>query len=369
MTPVGFRKGVAVRAGVPGWATLQQASAKARRTGAFGPAMQRYNRRVSADAPSMSLRVFIDGQAGTTGLELASRLESHARIDLLAIEENLRKDASRRRELFAEADVVVLCLPDEAAREAVELAPDARFLDASTAHRTSAGWVYGLPELEAGQRQAIRSADRVANPGCYPTGFVLSVRPLIDDGLLSPDVPLRVNAVSGFSGGGKSMIAKYAQSDSAAWRHRAYGLDLNHKHVPEMRRYANISHAPLFTPAVGHYRSGMLVQVGLFATELERGAAPVDVHRTFAERYAGEPFVHVHPYNPDDFSDDVFLSPTARNGTNHLDLLVFGNDDHVLIATRYDNLGKGAAAAAVQNLNLMLGLPETAGLCPGGANA
>ncbi|MDE0658344.1 MAG: N-acetyl-gamma-glutamyl-phosphate reductase [Gammaproteobacteria bacterium] len=316
----------------------------------------------------MSLRVFIDGQAGTTGLELVSRLRSHARIDLLAIEENLRKDASRRQELFAEADVVVLCLPDEAAREAVELAPDARFLDASTAHRTSAGWVYGLPELEAGQRQAIRSADRVANPGCYPTGFVLSVRPLIDGGLLSPDVPLRVNAVSGFSGGGKSMIAKYAQSDSAAWRHRAYGLDLNHKHVPEMRRYANISHAPLFTPAVGHYRSGMLVQVGLFATELERGAAPVDVHRTLAERYAGEPFVHVHPYNPDDFSDDVFLSPTARNGTNHLDLMVFGNDDHVLIATRYDNLGKGAAAAAVQNLNLMLGLPETAGLC-GGANA
>ena len=165
------------------------------------------------------------------------------------------------------------------------------------------------------------------------------------------------------------MIAKYQDCDSAAWRHRAYGLDLNHKHVPEMRRYANISHAPLFTPAVGHYRSGMLVQVGLFATELERGGAPVDVHRTLAERYAGEPFVHVHPYNPDDCSDDGFLSPTARNGTNHLDLLVFGNDDHVLIATRYDNLGKGAAAAAVQNLNLMLGLPETAGLCPGGANA
>ena len=318
--------------------------------------------------PSMSLRVFIDGQAGTTGLELASRLESHAQIELLAIEGDLRKDASRRRQLFAEADVVVLCLPDEAARETVELAPEARFLDASTAHRTSAGWAYGLPELEAGQRQAIRSADRVANPGCYPTGFVLSARPLIDDGLLSPEVPLRVNAVSGYSGGGKSMIAKYGRRDSAAWRHRAYGLDLNHKHVPEMRCYANTNQAPLFTPAVGHYRSGMLVQLGLFTTELQHGAAPVDVHRTLAERYAGEPFVHVHPYNPDDCSDDGFLSPTARNGTNHLDLMVFGNDDHVLIASRYDNLGKGAAGAAVQNLNLMLGLPETAGLC-GGANA
>lgn len=319
--------------------------------------------------PSMSLRVFIDGQAGTTGLELASRLECHVHIELLVIEEHLRKDAARRRELFAEADAVVLCLPDEAAREAIDLAPQARFLDASTAHRTNAGWVYGLPELDPGQRQAIRAADQVANPGCYPTGFILSVRPLIDDGLLSPDLPLRVNAVSGFSGGGKSMIARYQDCDSAAWRHRAYGLDLNHKHVPEMRRYASTNQAPLFTPAVGHYRSGMLVQVGLFARELQGNTTPVDVHRTLADRYAGEPFVHVHPYNPDDFSDDGFLSPTARNGTNHLDVLVFGNDDHVLIASRYDNLGKGAAGAAVQNLNLMLGLPETAGLCPGGANA
>ena len=319
--------------------------------------------------PSMSLRVFIDGQAGTTGLELASWLERHAEIELLAIEDHLRKDAARRRELFAQADAVVLCLPDEAAREAVELAQQARFLDASTAHRTSAGWVYGLPELEPEQRRAIRSADRVANPGCYPTGFVLSVRPLIDDGLVSADLPLRVNAVSGFSGGGKSMIARYRKSDSAAWRHRAYALGLNHKHVPEMRRYAHTNPAPLFTPAVGHYRSGMLVQVGLFAIELQRGAAPVDVHRALAERYAGEPFVHVHPYNPDDCSDDGFLSPTARNGTNHLDMMVFGNDEQVVIASRYDNLGKGAAGAAVQNLNLMLGLPETAGLCAGGANA
>ena len=319
--------------------------------------------------PTMSLRVFIDGQAGTTGLELASRLERHGRIELIAIEEGRRKDSSRRRELQSEADVVVLCLPDDAAREAVELAPEARFLDASTAHRTSSGWVYGLPELEPGTRRAIRSADRVANPGCYPTGFVLSVRPLIDDGLLSPDLPLRVNAVSGYSGGGKSMIAKYGKSDSAAWRHRAYALDLNHKHVPEMRRYANTRQAPLFTPAVGHYRNGMLVQVGLFATELQGNAAPVDVHRTLAERYAGEPFVHVHPYNPDNVSDAGFLSPTARNGSNHLDLMVFGNDEQVLIASRYDNLGKGAAGAAVQNLNLMLGLPETTGLCRTGANA
>jgi len=317
----------------------------------------------------MSHHVFIDGQAGTTGLELASRLERHAEIELLAIEDHLRKDASRRCELHTQADVVVLCLPDEAAQEAVDISPEARFLDASTAHRTSAGWVYGLPELEPGQRDAIRAADRVANPGCYPTGFVLSLRPLIDDGLVSPDLPLRVNAVSGYSGGGRSMIAKYRDRDCAAWRHRAYALDLNHKHVPEMRCYAKTNPAPLFAPAVGHYRSGMLVQVGLFATELQRNATPVDVHRTLAERYVDEPFVHVDPYNPDDFSDDGFLSPTARNGTNHLDLMVFGNDEQVLIVSRYDNLGKGAATAAIQNLNLMLGLPETVGLCPGGANA
>ena len=317
----------------------------------------------------MSHRVFIDGQAGTTGLELASRLDCHAQIELLAIEDHLRKDAARRREMLTEADIVVLCLPDDAAREAVDLAPDARFLDASTAHRTSGGWVYGLPEMAPGQRQAIRLADRVANPGCYPTGFVLSVRPLIDDGLVDPDLPLRVNAVSGYTGGGKSMIASYRACDRPAWRHRAYALDLNHKHVPEMRRFSGTAPAPLFTPAVGHFRNGMLVQVGLFATELRGGASPADVHRSLAERYAGEPFVHVHPYGPDGSSDDGFLSPTARNGTNHLDVMVFGNAERLLIASRYDNLGKGASGAAVQNLNLMLGLPETAGLCTGEARA
>lgn len=311
----------------------------------------------------MSLRVFIDGQAGTTGLELAARLQDHPQIELLAIEDGLRKDPARRRELYEQADAVVLCLPDDAAREAVDQAPAARFLDASTAHRTSAGWVYGLPELAPEQRPAIRTAGRVANPGCYPTGFVLSVRPLIDDGIVDADLPLRVTAVSGYSGGGKSMIAKYRDCDTAAWRHRSYGLDLNHKHVPEMRVYAKTQHAPLFTPAVGHYHSGMLVQVGLFRSELERNATPVEVHSALAERFVREPFVHVFPFGCADALDDGFLSPTARNGTNHLDLMVFANDEQVLIATRYDNLGKGAAGAAVQNLNLMLGLPEATGLC------
>ena len=310
----------------------------------------------------MTSSVFIDGQAGTTGLELARRLSGHGCIDRLAIEDRFRKDPVRRRELYEQADVVALCLPDDAAREAVALSPETRFLDASTAHRTSPGWTYGLAELAPAQREAIRASSRVANPGCYPTGFVLGIRPLIDAGLLSPALPLRLHAVSGYSGGGKPLIARYESCDAPALRSRPYGLGLTHKHVPEMRAYAKTEVAPLFAPSVGHYYRGMLVQAGLFASELEGGASASDVRRTLAERYRDEPFVHVHDFNPEAALDDGFLSPTARNGTNHLDLMVFGHDEQLLVVSRYDNLGKGAAGAAVQNLNLMLGLPETTGL-------
>lgn len=310
----------------------------------------------------MTHRVFIDGQAGTTGLELATRLSGHAGIEVLAIDERFRKDAARRRELFEEADVVALCLPDDAARDAVALAPHARFLDASTAHRTSQGWTYGLPELAPGQREAICTSARVSNPGCYPTGFVLSVRPLVEAGVIGPDLPLRLHAVSGYSGGGNRMIAQYQVCDRPELRSRAYGLGLVHKHVPEMQTYAKTDLAPLFAPSVGHYYRGMLVQVALFASELEGNAGPADVWHTLADRYRDEPFIHVHGLRPEAVLDDGFLSPTARNGTNHLDLMVFGNDEQLLIVSRYDNLGKGAAGAAVQNLNLMLGLTETTGL-------
>ena len=310
----------------------------------------------------MTYSVFIDGQAGTTGLELASRLTDHPGIDLLAIEEALRKDPARRRRLFEQADVVALCLPDDAAREAVRLETDARFLDASTAHRTSPGWTYGLPELGPGQREAIRTSARVANPGCYPTGFVLSIRPLIEAGLLDPALPLRLHAVSGYSGGGKSMIAKYRSCDTPGLRARPYGFSLTHKHVPEMRCYAKTASAPLFAPSVGHYYRGMLVVVALFTRELSGNTKPADVWRALADRYRDEPFVHVHGLHPENALDDGFLSPTARNGSNHLDLMVFASDEQLLVVSRYDNLGKGAAGAAVQNLNLMLGLPETDGL-------
>lgn len=311
----------------------------------------------------MSRTVFIDGQAGTTGLEISSRLREHPAIEVLSIEERFRKDPARRRELFDQADVGVLCLPDDAAREAVALAPAGRFLDASTAHRVAADWTYGLPELATDNRQAIRRAARVSNPGCYPTGFVLSVRPLIEAGLLNPQTPLHVHAVSGYSGGGKSMIAKYRCRDTASWRLRPYSLGLTHKHLPEMHAYAKTVRAPLFAPAVGHYYAGMLVQVGLFACELEAGAGIREVRRALAERYADEPFVHVAGRQEAQGAlEDGFLSPTFRNGSNHLDIFVFGHREQLLIVSRYDNLGKGAAGAAVQNLNLMLGLPETAGL-------
>ncbi|MXY54211.1 MAG: N-acetyl-gamma-glutamyl-phosphate reductase [Gammaproteobacteria bacterium] len=310
----------------------------------------------------MAHSVFIDGQAGTTGLEIAARLARRGDLAVLRIEDQWRKDDSRRRELMRQADVVVLCLPDDAARQAVELAPDGRFLDASTAHRVAADWVYGLPELEAEQRQRIRDARRVSNPGCYPTGFILAVRPLIESGMLLPTTPLKVNAVSGYSGGGKSLIAKYRACDSEAMRVRPYGLALRHKHVPEMHRHSLTDLAPVFVPTVGHFHQGMLVQVPLSVRELCGGDA-ARVREVLSERYADEAFVHVREYPvPEEALDAGFLSATERNGSNDLDLMVFGHDDQVLLVARYDNLGKGASGAAVQNLNLMLGLPEATGV-------
>ncbi len=308
-------------------------------------------------------KVFIDGQAGTTGLEIASRIKSRDDLELLEIPEAERKEAASRRVYFETADVTILCLPDDAAREAAALAPSARILDASTAHRTADGWVYGLPELDQETtRDAIRNAQRVSNPGCYPTGFILLVRPLIDAGIVSPELPLRISAVSGYSGGGKAMIADYSARDEPGWRVRPYGLQLSHKHVPEMRRYAGTRRTPLFTPMVGHFFKGMLTQVPLFLDELEGDASAADVCDALGARYAGEPFVRVLPLGAECAQDAGFLGATACNDTNRIELMVFAGPEHVLLSARYDNLGKGAAGAAVQNMNLMLGVEETAGL-------
>lgn len=306
--------------------------------------------------------VFIDGQAGTTGLEIASRLNLRNDIELLEISEADRKDPKKRQALYNEADVVILCLPDDAAREAVALAPASRFIDASTAHRVSEGWVYGLPELEDNSRAAIAGAHLLSNPGCYPTGFLLSVRPLIDAGALDTETPLRINAVSGYSGGGKSLISQYETSDQQSWRSRPYALNLDHKHLPEMHRFSQTNRTPLFTPAVGHFYKGMLTHVPLFRCELKNGATAADVHNILASRYAEEPFVRVLALGAESAQENGFIDATTCNGTNRIELMVFASDEHLQLTARYDNLGKGASGAAVQNMNLMLGLAETTGL-------
>lgn len=311
-------------------------------------------------------RVFIDGEAGTTGLQIAERLALREDIALLRIDTGARKDTSARQELFAAADIAILCLPDDAAREAVTLAAGhCRLIDASTAHRTQPDWAYGLPELDTAQRARISSAERVANPGCYPQGFILLVRPLIEAGLLDPDKALSLHALSGYSGGGRVMIESYQGFDAATRERnntRPYGLSLRHKHVPEMQYFSGVRRAPLFVPSVGCFAQGMLVHVPLFCNDLSGTPSAQAVRDVLAERYANEPFVRVLPAGAEAALEGGFLNATACNDTNRIELMVFGHETQILLTARYDNLGKGAAGAAIQNLNLMLGRDETLGL-------
>lgn len=319
---------------------------------------------------TMKPRVYIDGQAGTTGLQIRDRLAPRTDVTLLEIEESRRKDPAARTDLLRTADLAILCLPDDASREAVTLAGDApvRFLDASTAHRTADGWVYGLPELEPAQRDAIRSARRVANPGCYPTGVILLLRPLIDAGLVDAGAPIAVHALSGYSGGGRQMIERWEDPATALASlpfEAPYALDKEHKHVPEMTRHARLAHRPQFVPAVGPFRCGMRIEIPLHAGVL-RGVGAAQLHGALAARYAGEAFVDVLPLASSAPTDERAFDPRAANGTNRIDLQVLPNPlGHVLLIAVLDNLGKGAAGAAVQNLNLMLGLNEASGLAPG----
>lgn len=308
--------------------------------------------------------IFIDGQAGTTGLEITSRLEVREDLTLLKISDAERKDQDARAHYLQSADVAILCLPDDAAREAVALAAGkSRILDASTAYRTDAKWAYGLPELDPKQRSSIHNAQYVSNPGCYPQGFILLTRPLIEAGLLDAATTLRCHAVSGYSGGGRQMVEKFRAFDAAQqdqYNSQAYGLTLQHKHVPEMHHYSTTSTAPLFTPMVANYYKGMLVQIPLFRPEVSN-ASKTELHGILTDRYAGEPFISVLPLD-DSMLEEGFLNPTACNGTNNMQLMLFGNEEQYLLVARYDNLGKGASGAAVQNLNLMLGFEETNGL-------
>ncbi len=316
----------------------------------------------------MRPRIYIDGQHGTTGLELDALLGARDDIELLAIPHADRHDVAARLACMRAADVVVLCLPDDAAREALALIAghdiDTRVLDASSAHRVHPQWVYGLPELAPGQREAIAGAARVSNPGCYPTGYLLSVRPLVDAGIVPADLRLQCHALSGYSGGGRGLIQRFdADPRPHSWAARPYGLDLAHKHVPEMRHQAGSVHAPLFMPVVCDYLRGMITQVGLFTAELAGGADAAAVLEALRARYADEPAVQVRA-GADAIAQDPYLSPEVMNHTNSVELLVFNDaaGEQVVVMARLDNLGKGAAGAAVQNLNLMLGRDEFTGL-------
>ena len=309
--------------------------------------------------PTLTHKVFIDGAAGTTGLEIAERLAGRSEFALITLDDAQRKDAAARREALNEADVAILCLPDEAAREAVELldpASGTRVIDASSAHRTADGWCYGFPELVG--RERVADARRVSNPGCYPTGFLGLVAPLVKAGLLPADWPYTVNAVSGYSGGGKALIERYENEGAPAFR--AYGYDLAHKHLPEMQTHAGLEHPVLFAPAVVPAYRGMLVEV-----PLHLGAMSTDPHSdalrdALAEFYAGSNVVSVHSgVTP----AELLLDPQAEPDDG-MKLFVFGNEGgwNARLVARLDNLGKGASGAAVQNLNLLCGLEETAGL-------
>ena len=314
----------------------------------------------------MKKTVFIDGQHGTTGLKIRERLSRRKDIEVIEIPEEKRKDAEARRTLLNEADIVFLCLPDDAARESVGMVKNQSVcvIDGSTAHRVSPGWVYGFPELRKEQRALIKNSKRIAVPGCHATGFVSMLYPLVAGGIVGPDYPVTCNCVAAYSGGGRAMIAEYDAPGAPDYvkNPRPYSLGLNHKHIPEMTKVVGLAQPPLFSPTVVNVYQGEILSIPLISRYLKKRLSAADVRTVLAEYYAGEQFIQVMPYPADAHLKNGFLTFTDCNGTNNLQIFVFGGPDLILLSARFDNLGKGASGAAVQNMNLVLGLPEATGL-------
>ena len=314
----------------------------------------------------MKKTVFIDGQHGTTGLKINERLSGRKDIELIEIPEAKRKDPQAKEKLLNEADIVFLCLPDDAARESVGLIKDKAVcvIDGSSAHRIAEGWVYGLPELKKEQRKLIKNSKRISVPGCHATGFITMLYPLVALGIISPDYPVTCHTTAGYSGGGKAMIAEYQAEKVPEYikNPRPYSLALNHKHVPEMTKITGLTHPVLFAPTVVNVYNGEILSIPLVVPNLQKKLAAAEIRGILAEYYAGEQFIKVMPYPADDFLKNGYMTFTDCNGTNNLEIFVFGNEERILLSARFDNLGKGASGAAVQNMNILLGVDEATGL-------
>ena len=314
----------------------------------------------------MSKTVFIDGQHGTTGLKIHERLKNRDDIQVIEIPMEKKKHRNEKSKYLNEADIVFLCLPDDAARESVSLIHNQSVcvIDASTAHRTSENWVYGLPELNKKQRELITSSNRICIPGCHATGFVLLLYPLVSAGIVCKEYPINAYSISGYSGGGKSMIADYQtnQLNEHIRNPRTYSLVLNHKHIPEMQKIVDLSFPPIFSPTVANFYHGELITIPLFTRLLSKKITAKDLSLFYQNYYSREMFIKVMPYPCDEILKDGFLTITDCKNTNRLEIFVFGNDDRVLLTARFDNLGKGSSGAAIQNMNLKIGAPEEKGL-------
>jgi len=314
----------------------------------------------------MNKTVFIDGQHGTTGLKIRERLSIRQDIELIEIPEENRKDPYAKEKLLNEADFVFLCLPDDAARQSVSLIKNKAVcvIDGSTAHRIAEGWVYGLPELNKEQRSLIKNSQRITVPGCHATGFVAMLYPLVALGIVDRDYPVTCHTTAGYSGAGKAMIAEYKADNVPDYikNPRPYSLALNHKHIPEMTKIVGLAQPPLFAPTVVNVYNGEIISIPLIVRHLKQKLAAADIRKVLADYYAGERFIKVMPYPADDHLKNGFMTFADCNDTNNLDIFVFGNADMILLSARFDNLGKGASGAAVQNMNIKLGIEEATGL-------